>query len=473
MSRRLCRFLIVVMPLCSFVFAQAQEKPAVTLTPIEQYADIPTRLDSLPDLMQQEAVQPDSAGQEQEGSTNVQGRSSDDAPVLGMSMVPGIGGGFNDEYDLPRKTTLRDYLPTPGHQGRRNSCVAWAIAYAAYTCQISQQRHQKNPDEPSECFSATYLYDKLKTDDGGLDPARVIRDVIANGCASEANATRTDKRPGTSAATEAKYYRAISMERPTNLSDIKTFIYEGYPVILIVFQDNELRSPAKLDAPYRWSKKKEAGLHAITAVGYDDDQDAILIMNSRGPEWKDGGFCWVAASELEFISENGWCPRAYVAKVKKAAPFNIRTDDQRYQLKKDRRVYEYRGDAVTLSKWKIDDAVCTDRSLFVLSRNQQLFRYNDDESPTNWTVMNDGVLENRTIAMMAADDEHPLHILTSDGELFAYNRRNGGWQQVVWPDESAKVIDVRIDRHEPELCATTSSGRVYIRDTFGDWSLAP
>ncbi len=385
-----------------------------------------------------------------------------------MSINIGIGAGFKDDYDLPAKMDLGEYLPPPGQQGKTNNCVAWAIAHAAYSCQIGQQRHQK-PEHDCDIFSAAFLYEGLREGNDGLDPLKVIEFARKNGCASQASMPADAATTSTQAKAEAKIFRAIRHERPTNLEDIKTFIYEGYPVILVVYMDDGFRSDALNEKPYTWSKSKNHGLHAITAVGYDDSKQAIRIMNSWGTGWKDAGYCWVSYENLESINDDSWCPRAYVVKIKQSAPFNMRTGEERYQLRKDRRVYQRDEDeAVTLSEWKIDDAVCSSDSLFVLRRDQKLFRYNDDGS---WTVLNDGVLKDETIAMMAADRFNPLHVLTDDGELFQYNERSGQWSQVsLTSGQPPEVVDIR--GSDGEIYVTTSKGTVFVRDD-DSWTLAP
>ncbi len=479
MKRRSVCLLAVIAIACTVITGSGQ---GVVLTPKDAYELIPTRSTSAnneqppptPQVaaanQQQRTVPPASGNLQANVEDEVQKPSPDEAAVA-MSIVPEVGGGFDDEYDLPAKMSLRKYLPPVGQQGNVNHCVAWAIAHAAYSCQIGQQRHDK-PDEDCDLFSVAFLINQLRQGEDGMDPSQVIDFVRSDGCASQATMPQDANAASKQAITEAANFRALRKERPTKLEDIKTFIYEGYPVVLVIFLDDDFKSPETSEAPYSWSGEKTSGLHAITAVGYDDTKDAVLIMNSWGDRWKDAGFCWVKYANLERVSDDSWCPRAYVVKIKDAAPFNMRTDEQRYQLKKDRRVYKYRGPAVTLSEWKIDDAACTRQSLFALRRDQTLFRYNDDGS---WTVLNDGLLKDKLITMMAADRSHPLHVLSGDGELFEYNESSGRWNQVSLPvRQSATMVDLRRNRVDPELRVTTSEGTVFVRDADdATWALAP
>ena len=142
------------------------EKPAgLKLTPREHYEKIPKRdsnqklrpisrlHEPLPTL--DPGAEQDSDSPEAELSSTATLPSE---PQLARSMAPSIGQGFGQQDNLEAQFNLLDYLPTPGNQGDETDCVAWAIAHAAYTCQLAQERRRKRPTLKSDLFSPCLLY---------------------------------------------------------------------------------------------------------------------------------------------------------------------------------------------------------------------------------------------------------------------------------------------------------------------------
>ena len=125
-------------------------------------------------------------------------------------------------------------------------------------------------------------------------PLEAINFVKNTGCASMATMPQDTNGATSAAKIEAATYCAVDHERATGLTDIKSYIYEGYPVMLIVFLDPKFMSHDPDTEPYHWSGTQTNGLHAISAVGYDDEKQAVLILNSAGPDWKEQGYCWVS-----------------------------------------------------------------------------------------------------------------------------------------------------------------------------------
>ena len=367
-----------------------------------------------------------------------------------------------------KKTDLTEFLPPVGEQGPRNTCVAWALGYAAYSCQIAQERHsEEKPDEPCEIFSPKYIFSELEHSTG-IDTLKAIQYVTEKGCASRATMA-TASKPTAEALAEGETLSAIRYARAFNRAAVKRFLDQGYPVIMIVFLDSGFRDKSKSDTPYKWSGVQNEGLHAITAVAYDDCKRAIKIMNSWGTHWKDNGYCWVDYDTIDAITDRSWCAEAYVVQVMRAAPLNIRTASTRYKLRADHKVYP-RGSSspVTLTGWHADAAACTSTSLYVLLKDDTLHKLNDDQT---WTKLNTGLLTGKRVGMISADRGLPLHVLTRDGIVLAFDENSGRWTQVILPGTAqGKPVDLR--ERDDELHVITDAGKVFIRRSDSTWQSA-
>ena len=101
--------------------------------------------------------------------------------------VPSTDSGVEETYgqfEKPQKLDLKSYLPVPRKQTKHN-CVAWALGYANYSCQVCQERRTTKPSEDHDVFSPAYIYNKLnKGEDIGLHVGQAIDFMMQSGCAS-------------------------------------------------------------------------------------------------------------------------------------------------------------------------------------------------------------------------------------------------------------------------------------------------
>ncbi|TWU49142.1 C1 family peptidase [Rubripirellula reticaptiva] len=411
----------------------------------------------------------------------------DEAPLL-QSIPPEIDPrwGPDSEIKLPAQFDLVDYLPTPGEQ-TRNDCVAWAIAHSAYSCQIGQER-RKRPTSDCDLFSPAFIFEQLGGNPNGLHAMQVINFVQNTGCATMASMSLSKSEVGGKDRVEANNFKAQRHERAASIGDIKSYIYEGYPVVLIVQMGGDFQSDAKINAPYNWrdEQNKLTGYHAIAAVGFDDARKAFLIMNSWGTQWKDCGFCWVSYENFDQIDDQSWCAEAHVVGVKNYAPIYVSMESsggrrsrfgrssyysgRTFRLGTDRKIYEGRR-VVSPDQWVFDDITCNRNNLYALGRDQTVYRLNDEAYGNSWTHLDGGIMANKKVTMMAGDHSTELLVLTDGQEMFQYDQRAGRWDLVKLPKKDAEPVDVRITAGK--ICATTSVGDVFTLDQSNHWSLAP
>ncbi|MFG0265200.1 MAG: C1 family peptidase [Rhodopirellula sp. JB055] len=473
--------------------AQSADNPGVILLPQPVYEQIPTR----DDWPSNDAAIPHS---ENPGTIALPERSvppslpsgsalPSDIPQMNAaySMAPGIDQrwGSDDSMELPDRVDLQGYLPIPGKQSQ-NDCVAWAVAYSTYTCQISQERRRK-PTFASDHFSPEYVYDQISSNGEGVTVLRAIEFLKLNGCASRANVDHANGDALPNAAVEASTFKLLENTRARNLDEIKLYLHEGFPVILIVRMETDFRDDASDGSPYQWTTdpSADANYHAVTAVGYDDQKRALRLMNSWGTQWKDQGFCWASYNNFDSIDVSRWCAEAHVLRIKDHAPYEawmVRTDAdgpvnpfappppvvrRRFLLKNDRKVYE-NGQPISPSSWQVDDLVCNRKHLFLLARDQTVYQMKDDLSGVSWLHLSHAPLTGKKVCMLAAADSHPLHALTEDQQLYQYDPNSANWSVVGLPHSGSKPTDLRTVHQK--LRVITNEGTVYQRTADGQWS---
>lgn len=389
--------------------------------------------------------------------------------------------------ELPESVDLRPFLPVPGVQ-HKNDCVAWAIAYTSYSCQISQERgYQKYTGRDVDTFNPAYLYSKMAPNGEALNVVKAAQYAQQSGCASLATMPWNSAKRSERADNEAEALRAGQLFRAENLDDIRHFLADGYPVMMAIFLDDTFHSKAVGTQPYRWTPGGKQNRHAVCAVGYDRKSRTVLVMNSYGTDWKDGGFCQVDEREFAMINDQHWCSEAYVLEIRRAPPITVQVRDaarrsffgkptpRLYQLRSDRKIYKS-GRPLSPESWSVEDVATSKESLYVLRDNHVVLRLNDSPNPSavSWTHLDRGPLLNEEILMMAAVPGSKLHVLSKDGELFRLEDRPNDWAEweaVTVPSgdgDSNTVVDLRDDGIV--MTAITVTGDTYTSSTDGQWT---
>jgi hypothetical protein len=62
---------------------------------------------------------------------------------------------------LPDRIDLSDWFPTPGDQGKQNSCVGWSVGYAARAYYVNKIEG-RNLGDLANIPSPAYIYDSIK-----------------------------------------------------------------------------------------------------------------------------------------------------------------------------------------------------------------------------------------------------------------------------------------------------------------------
>lgn len=241
-------------------------------------------------------------------------RGRDDTRAL----VESIGLGRADESTLPSSVDLRRWCPPVEDQGAIGSCTANAgVGIAEY---YEKRAFGKHLDA-----SRLFLYKVTRNlaelqGDSGAYIRSTMGALVLFGVPPEKYWPYTDKdpefdrEPTTFCYSFAENYKAIKYFRhdPADLSKVEVLegvrktLAAGIPSMFgftVYSSVAQAKGTGKIPFPTR--NDRVMGGHAVVAVGYDDkmevrnvDSDglsrgALLIRNSWGESWGDGGYGWL------------------------------------------------------------------------------------------------------------------------------------------------------------------------------------
>ena len=227
---------------------------------------------------------------------------------------------------LPVSVDLTARFPKPGDQLYQGACTAWATGYAARSF-LSSAELGRAPQSPDEIVSPEYIYNRIRP--GGLQTCMTAGkvtdalDLLTNeGAATLADFPYSmtachqappDAMKTTAARWRIRAWRAVDHETPDdwrtpiNLDDVKGQLAQGLPVIFTMPVPDDFYKKTG-DAIYKYTPtgSEVAKLHAMALVGYDDDRQAIRLINSWGPDWGDHGYAWIDYATFKAMAKEAY-----------------------------------------------------------------------------------------------------------------------------------------------------------------------
>lgn len=197
---------------------------------------------------------------------------------------------------LPTFVDLRPAVDMVEDQGQAGTCVAHGAHKAI---EIAYERIGKRVN-----LSPMYLYYWSKILEGNWHGGTHLRFAMQvlqeRGICTEASwpyeLSNISNEPPERCNQEAAQYRTLGWEGysslPTACDDIRKFLAQGKPVVLVMMAPSSLVEAGNIKnwKQTKWDITQPGGLHCVTAIGYDDVSKRILVQNSWGPDWADGGF---------------------------------------------------------------------------------------------------------------------------------------------------------------------------------------
>lgn len=237
---------------------------------------------------------------------------------------------------LPNKVDLRSLMTPIEDQGQTLSCVASAVAsaYEFWLKKATKQDHR---------ISRLFVYYNARWRDGSQDEddGSVIQhamDGLASfGACSDRlwpfDEARVLQRPGTDAYRDAAPFRVQDMQQvPLKLETWKQALAEGKPIVfgIALFDSfdacSENGGVVPMPTPGDVARATHSG-HSMCAVGYSDAEKVFIVRNSWGPDWGDGGYCYMPYSYLlnpKFNDADCW---VFVPKMPAQPPREVWSDN--------------------------------------------------------------------------------------------------------------------------------------------------
>lgn len=344
-------------------------------------------------------------------------------------------------------------IPEPGRQ-LGQSCVGWAVAYAAKSYQEALDQGWI-PDRPGRIFSPAFLYNQIN---GGVDQgsslSAALRVIVEQGCATLATMPATGDpsvRPDAEARREAARYRASGYRQLGTGLELRRAL-QCEQVVLLAIRTNPLfHEPTYTIYDARLHARGEAirdpnaphASHALCLVGYDDRRRAFLAQNSWGTRWRDWdrenpGIVWLSYDLFDRIggSRQDFAQEAYVL------------DDLRQRV--DRRTPVARVEPVV-----------PDRSTLTLAQDDRFWGMRDGRPYWEWTVRLDAP---RSLLQEVSSVTYHLHpsfpdpdrtVRAAAGDAFAYTTRGWGTfplrATVRFGDGSTESLSIPLRFRSPVL----------------------
>ncbi|MEL6725008.1 MAG: C1 family peptidase [Pseudomonadota bacterium] len=208
---------------------------------------------------------------------------------------------------LPEFVDLSSFFPDPGHQGAQGSCVGWAVGYALKTYQEAKETRAVRPAEDRH-FSPSFVFNSIKVGDDCNAGSRItdaLEFIQTTGAVSMYDFPYVEEEcpaPPEDLLDRGEDYQIKSFNRLErgDLFAIQEALSNEKPVVAGMYVYPSFQT-WNGDGIYEHSPDTERrkDYHAVTIVGYDDEREAIRLINSWGTGWGDEGYAWVSYDAAE------------------------------------------------------------------------------------------------------------------------------------------------------------------------------
>jgi C1A family cysteine protease len=202
---------------------------------------------------------------------------------------------------LPTKVDLRPEIDWIAYnQGTINSCTAQSAASLMRFVNKKQGLPFSNPSRMFIYWVERHMENTIDMDDGATMRS-AMRVMAKYGVPDEKNwgyskTTLYIKPPMTLYKEAVQNMVKIYMRVGRAPYELKQCLADGYPFIfgMMVFSAFNSQEVAKTGiVPLPTMQDEALGGHAVICVGYDDEKQHYIILNSWGPDWGDNGYFYL------------------------------------------------------------------------------------------------------------------------------------------------------------------------------------
>ncbi|MBO9540139.1 C1 family peptidase [bacterium] len=246
-----------------------------------------------------------------------------------ISNDPGVemDEAFTTQAALPSKVDLRSGFSPVGNQGQFGSCTSFATIKGLQEFLLKKQGRYE-AQAPAYLWYQARRQTGGKGQDTGVPTEFAMKMLDAYGSIPEkdfpyleaakqkndaARKEFLERQPGSALETKGKKNRIMTgYKSVTKLSAIRNGLADGVPVVLAMRVYSSIGKTGKNGMlPMPTSKDEFQGGHAVIAAGYDNEKKVLIVRNSWGSDWADGGYFYMP---YEYIKQ-GHVRLALVPKI--------------------------------------------------------------------------------------------------------------------------------------------------------------
>lgn len=225
------------------------------------------------------------------------------------------------DFALPQKVDLTRQFPPPGNQGKQNSCVAWATAYAYKSFQENRKRHWGITTRDHQ-FSPAYVYNQIN---GGKNvPTKIdtaLQLIVDQGVCSLKDmpykAEDYTTKPNFTQRSKAAEYRGGSWikfaQDESILDKIKQRLASQDAVVVNIPIGDNLYDLNRKNVSKVYDKvvNYKGKWHAICLIGYNDSfsrkvSGVFKFINSWGNKWGVQGYGYISYDFVIRLALHGY-----------------------------------------------------------------------------------------------------------------------------------------------------------------------
>lgn len=238
--------------------------------------------------------------------------------ALGADISKDPGVSLDEAYDvqaLPTKIDLRKDMSPVRNQGNFGSCTSFATMGLQEYLLKKQNRYVQQA--PAFNWYQSRRQTGAKGKDDGVPTEFAVKMLDAYGSVPESDmpylaaSKQKDEtlrlgfltqQPSSELTAKGKKNRIVTgYKSVTTLSGVKKSLSDGMPVVLAMRVFSSMSNTPKSGLlPMPTNKDTFQGGHAVLAVGYDNEKRVVIVRNSWGTDWADGGYFYMPYEYLKY-----------------------------------------------------------------------------------------------------------------------------------------------------------------------------